>query len=89
MRLVSVLLVMMIGCKPTEKSVVGVYRRYLDFENDARLTINKDKTFKLDVQEGIMFFGTNGTWALEDNKLIVNSYDNTNIKDNSTILENR
>lgn len=64
---------------PTEQSVTGAYYRKSGFEHNSKLILNDDKTFKLEAQDGLMFFETTGTWALEGKDLILTSYPGTNV----------
>lgn len=76
-RLIILTLLVITACKPTEISVTGTYSRYWDFENHSKLTLNGDKTFKLEVQEGLVFFQTFGTWAIDKDQLLLNRFDNS------------
>lgn len=77
------------ACRPTEKSVTGTYLRHWDFENNSKLTLDNDKTFKLEIQQGLVFFQTTGTWALKNKDLILNSYDNSSRQLNSFVKDKR
>ena len=75
------------SCKPTEKSVIGTYSRYYDFENNSKLILNKDQSFKLEIQEGLLFFHTEGNWTIENRKLILNSHVDSSLYLNSVIVD--
>jgi hypothetical protein len=76
-RLTILILLVITACKPTENSVTGTYSRYWDFENHSKLTLNGDKTFGLEAQEGLVFFQTSGTWTIDKNELVLNSFQNS------------
>lgn len=62
----------------TEKSVVGTYQRYWDFEHYSGITLKPDNTFDFAVQEGgPVFLQTAGTWRLQGKYLHLNSYTDT------------
>lgn len=88
-RLTILILLVTIACKPTESSVTGTYSRYWDFENHSKLTLNGDKTFKLEAQEGLVFFQTTGIWTVDNHELLLNSFDNSSQYLKSVVTDKR
>jgi hypothetical protein len=75
-RLTILIVLLTIGCKPTGNSVTGTYSRYWGFENHSKLTLNDDNTFKLETQEGLVFFQTSGIWTIDKNGVTLRVKDN-------------
>lgn len=68
-----VLGLLMLGCKPTGKQLIGTYNKHSDFENWYSLKINEKQEFEFRGQEGIIGIQTQGKWELKGDTLILNS----------------
>ena len=89
MRRLLFVVIILISCKPTEKTAIGTYTRSWDFEHHSRLTLERDKTFSFEVQEGLIFFELCGTWAIDKDKLVLNSPDNPSALSQSIITDKK
>ncbi|QHT65657.1 hypothetical protein GXP67_02740 [Rhodocytophaga rosea] len=73
----------MLGCKPTQHSIVGLYKSYTHFEISSKIQLYQNQRFQFEAQQGIVFLGGKGEWRLEGKHLILNS--DTVVKDSSYI----
>ena len=66
-----------LGCKPTEKGIVGTYKESKHFEDRCKLTLTDKNEFQFEGQEGNIIIEGQGRWILIGDTLVLNSFENT------------
>lgn len=72
---IALLLLLFSACKVTEEYIIGVYQP--KEKNTPRLVLKKDRTFEftgISSDSGNLNILTTGTWQLNKNKLVLNSF---------------